>query len=60
MYHDHHIHPLGYVSLVNGLELMNAASLDEVMTLLVDRAGRRSWPQQPWSQSCIRGADHLA
>ncbi|MGH8945374.1 MAG: amidohydrolase [Acidimicrobiia bacterium] len=31
-YHDHHFHPLGYVSLVTGLELMSAASLDEVLS----------------------------
>jgi len=37
-YHDHHFHPLGYVSLVNGLELMTAGSLSEVMARVVDRA----------------------
>lgn len=30
MYHDHHFHPFGYASLVNGLELMDAADLTEV------------------------------
>ena len=40
MYHDHHFHPLGYVTLVNGLELMNAADLDQVLGLVADRAGR--------------------
>ena len=29
MYHDHHIHPLGYAGLVNGLDLMDAADLGE-------------------------------
>lgn len=38
MYHDHHFHPMGYAALVNGLELMNAANLDEVMRLLAQRA----------------------
>lgn len=44
MYHDHHFHPLGYVSLVNGLELMDAASLDDVMARLADRATRVEGP----------------
>lgn len=44
MYHDHHFHPLGYVTLVNGLELMNAASLDEVLNLVADRAGQVEGP----------------
>lgn len=35
-YHDHHIHPFGYASLVNGLELMNAPDLDAVMTLIAE------------------------
>ena len=38
MYHDHHFHPFGYASLVNGLELMDAADLDEVMRRVRDRA----------------------
>lgn len=44
MYHDHHFHPLGYVSLVNGLELMNAADLDEVMSLISERAAAADGP----------------
>lgn len=44
MYHDHHFHPLGYVSLVNGLELMNAESLDDVMDMLADRSSRVEGP----------------
>ncbi len=43
-YHDHHFHPLGYVSLVTGLELMNAQSLGEVMALLSERAQRVEGP----------------
>jgi len=39
MYHDHHIHPLGYAGLVNGLELMDAADLEEVMRRVAARAG---------------------
>jgi predicted amidohydrolase YtcJ len=31
-YHDNHFHPFGYVSLVNGLELMSASSLEEVLS----------------------------
>jgi predicted amidohydrolase YtcJ len=37
-YHDHHFHPLGYVSLVTGLELMSAPSLDEVLSRVSARA----------------------
>jgi predicted amidohydrolase YtcJ len=37
-FHDHHIHPLGYAGLVNGLELMGLGSLDEVLEKVVDRA----------------------
>jgi predicted amidohydrolase YtcJ len=39
MYHDHHIHPLGYAGLVNGLELMDAVDLNEVMRRVAARAG---------------------
>ncbi len=38
MYHDHHFHPFGYASLVNGLELMYSASLDEVLSKVSERA----------------------
>ena len=31
LYHDHHIHPFGYASLVNGLTLMDAADMDEIL-----------------------------
>ncbi len=34
LYHDHHLHPFGYAALVNGLELMGASDLDEVMHLV--------------------------
>ncbi len=44
MYHDHHFHPLGYVSLVNGLELMDAVDLDEVLTRVAERASRVEGP----------------
>ncbi len=37
-YHDHHFHPFGYVSLVNGLELMSASSLEEVLSSVSTRA----------------------
>ena len=29
-YHDHHFHPLGYVSMVTGLELMDATDFDDL------------------------------
>ncbi len=38
MYHDHHFHPFGYASLVNGLELMDAHDIDEVMSMVGARA----------------------
>ena len=38
MYHDHHLHPLGYASLVTGLELMDAIDLDEVFQRVTGRA----------------------
>jgi predicted amidohydrolase YtcJ len=44
MYHDHHFHPFGYVSLVNGLELMTAPSLDVVLSNVLERADRVEGP----------------
>jgi predicted amidohydrolase YtcJ len=44
MYHDHHFHPLGYVTLVNGLELMSASDLDEVLALVAGHADRVDGP----------------
>lgn len=44
MYHDHHLHPFGYAALVNGLELMNAADLDEVMELVRGRGEQVDGP----------------
>lgn len=38
MYHDHHFHPFGYASLVTGLELMSAASLDEMLSMVTAHA----------------------
>ena len=40
MYHDHHLHPFGYAALVNGLELMKAADLDEVLGLVAEHGQR--------------------
>jgi len=37
-YHDNHFHPFGYVSLVNGLELMSASSLEEVLSTVASHA----------------------
>jgi hypothetical protein len=31
-YHDHHIHPLGYATLVNGLELMDSTDLGDLLS----------------------------
>jgi predicted amidohydrolase YtcJ len=39
MYHDHHFHPLGYVELVLGLELIDAPDLDEVLRRVAARSG---------------------
>ena len=44
MYHDHHFHPFGYASLVNGLELMDARDLEEVMRRVVQRADQVEGP----------------
>lgn len=35
MYHDHHLHPFGYASLVNGLELMDAPDLDSMLEMVL-------------------------
>lgn len=37
-FHDHHLHPFGYASLVNGLELMSAPDLETVMSRIAERA----------------------
>jgi predicted amidohydrolase YtcJ len=39
MYHDHHFHPLGYVELMRGLELIDAPDLDEVLRRVAARSG---------------------
>lgn len=44
MYHDHHLHPFGYASLVNGLELMDSEDLDEVMRRVVAHGERVEGP----------------
>jgi predicted amidohydrolase YtcJ len=44
MYHDHHLHPLGYATLVNGLELMDATDLDEVMERVTAHGERVEGP----------------
>lgn len=41
-FHDHHLHPFGYAALVNGLELMDAADLAEVMRRVRDHGEGRS------------------
>ncbi|HVR76922.1 MAG TPA: amidohydrolase family protein [Acidimicrobiia bacterium] len=44
MYHDHHIHPLGYATLVNGLELMDAPDLAEVWRRVAARSEQIEGP----------------
>ncbi len=44
MYHDHHFHPLGYARLVNGLELMKASDMDELLRLVSEYGSRHSGP----------------
>lgn len=44
MYHDHHLHPFGYASLVNGLELMDSDDLDEVMRRVAAHGERVEGP----------------
>lgn len=43
-YHDHHLHPFGYASLVNGLELMNAPDIDAMLRLVADHGERVEGP----------------
>jgi hypothetical protein len=44
MFHDHHIHPLGYATLVNGLELMDAPDLAEVWRRVAARSEQIEGP----------------
>jgi predicted amidohydrolase YtcJ len=44
MYHDHHLHPLGYAGLITGLELMDARDLEEVRRRIVARADQVGGP----------------
>jgi predicted amidohydrolase YtcJ len=37
-FHDHHFHPLAYAQMINGLELMSAADLADVLGMVADRA----------------------
>ncbi len=38
MLHDHHLHPLGYAQLINGLELMAAADIEDLKARVAARA----------------------
>jgi predicted amidohydrolase YtcJ len=38
MLHDHHLHPLGYAQLVNGLELFGAVDLEDLKARIAARA----------------------
>jgi len=44
MYHDHHFHPMGYASLVTGLELMDAKDLDQALRWVADEAAASEGP----------------
>lgn len=44
MYHDHHLHPFGYASLVNGLELMDAPDLATVMSRVAEHGSNVEGP----------------
>ena len=44
MYHDHHFHPLGYATLVTGLDLFDATGLDELMSRVSSFADRVEGP----------------
>jgi hypothetical protein len=44
MYHDHHLHPIGYAALVNGLELMDATDLDTVMRRVAEHGEKVEGP----------------
>ena len=44
MFHDHHLHPLGYAALVNGLELMDAPDLESVMRMVAEHGESREGP----------------
>ncbi len=44
MYHDHHFHPFGYVSLVHGLELMTAPDIQSVLAAVKRRSENAAGP----------------
>jgi predicted amidohydrolase YtcJ len=44
MYHDHHIHPLGYATLVLGLDLAPATDLDDLLRRVVGRGEQVEGP----------------
>jgi predicted amidohydrolase YtcJ len=44
MYHDHHIHPLAYAELVNGLGLMDAVDLPDLLRRVAARADEVEGP----------------
>lgn len=43
-YHDHHFHPFGYAATVNGLEVYETRSIEELQRHLADRAGQVEGP----------------
>ncbi len=40
MYHDHHFHPLGYAYLANGLELIAAGDISDLLGMVAERGER--------------------
>jgi predicted amidohydrolase YtcJ len=44
LYHDHHLHPFGYASLVHGLELMDAPDLEAVLRMVVEHGEKVEGP----------------
>jgi len=43
-YHDHHFHPIGYARLLNGLELMGATDMNELLGLVAGHAAADPGP----------------
>ncbi len=43
-YHDHHLHPFGYVGLVSGLSVMDEPDLDSLLAAVAERAASTEGP----------------
>lgn len=44
MFHDHHLHPFGYATLITGLELMNEPDMDSMLASLARHAATTEGP----------------